>query len=68
MQETQVRFLSWEDLLEEGMAIHSILFLSRESHGQGSLEGYSPYDHKEMDMTGVTECACTLYSVIKKNE
>ena len=25
MQETQVQFLGWEDPLEEGMAIHSII-------------------------------------------
>ena len=30
------------------------VFLPRESHGQGSLAGYSPWDHKESDMTEVT--------------
>ena len=30
------------------------VFLSGESHGQRSLEGYSPWDHKESDMTDVT--------------
>ena len=29
MQETRVRSLGWEDPLEEGMAIYSILFTSR---------------------------------------
>ena len=29
MQETWVRFLGWEDLLEEGMAIHSSILASR---------------------------------------
>ena len=28
MQETQVRFLGWEDTLEEEIAIHSIFFFS----------------------------------------
>ena len=32
------------------MATHSI-FLPGESQGQRSLVGYSPYDHKESDMT-----------------
>ena len=29
MQETQVRFLGWEDLLEEGMATHSSILAWR---------------------------------------
>ena len=41
-QEMQVQFLGWEDPLEEGMATHS-RFLPRESHGQRSLAGYSPW-------------------------
>ena len=45
---------SQEDPLEEGMATHSsIQFLPGESHGQRSLEGYSPQGHKESDMTEV---------------
>ena len=28
------------------------VFLPGESNGQRSLAGYSPWDHKEMDMTG----------------
>ena len=28
-------------------------------HGQRSLVGYSPWGLKELDMTEVTECACT---------
>ena len=34
------------------------VFLSRESNGQRSLAGYSPYGHKKLDMTEVT-LACT---------
>ena len=30
------------------------VFLSGESHGQRSLMGYSPWDHKELDMTEAT--------------
>ena len=33
--------LGWEDPLEEGMATTPV-FLPGESHGQGSLVGYSP--------------------------
>ena len=35
---------------EKEMPTHSV-FLPRESHGQRSLEGYSPQGHKESDMT-----------------
>ena len=31
------------------------VFLSRESHGQRRLAGYSPWGHKESDMTWVTK-------------
>ena len=50
MQETQVQSLGQEDPLEKGMATHSSI-LAWESHGQRSLAGYSPYGHKESDMT-----------------
>ena len=49
MQQTQVRSLSWEDPLEEGMATHP--FLSGEPHGQRSLAGYSPWNFKASDTT-----------------
>ena len=41
MQEMRVRALGREDPLEEEMAAHSSI-LAEESHGQGSLDGYSP--------------------------
>ena len=41
LQETQVRFLGWEDPLEKEMAIHSSV-LAWKSHGERSLVGYSP--------------------------
>ena len=48
MQETRIRSLGWEDLLEKEMATHSV-FLPGESHGQRSLAGYSPQGCKESD-------------------
>ena len=36
---------------EKGMATHSSIFLLRESHGQRSLVGYSPWGHKQSDTT-----------------
>ena len=46
MQETQVRFLGWEDPLDKDMATHcSILAWKR------SRVGYSPWDCRESDMT-----------------
>ena len=39
-----------EDTLETGMAL-PIVFLPGESHEQRSLVGYSPWGHKESDMT-----------------
>ena len=50
MQETWVWSLGWEDTLEKEMTTHSI-FLPGESHGQRSLENYSPWGHKESDKT-----------------
>ena len=41
MWETWVQSLGLEDLLEKEMATYSV-FLPGESHGQKSLEGYSP--------------------------
>ena len=39
-----------EDALEKGMATTPV-FLPGEFHGQRSLAGYSPWGHKELDMT-----------------
>ena len=49
-QETRVLLLGWEDPLQEGMAAHSSI-LAGEFHGQRSLVGYSPWVHKELDVT-----------------
>ena len=50
IQETQVRSLAGEDPLEKEMATHSSI-LTGKSHGQRSLVSYSPWGHKELDMT-----------------
>ena len=49
-QERQVPSLGPEDLLEEEMATHSSI-LAWEIPWTGSLLGYSPQGHKEMDIT-----------------
>ena len=49
MQETWVQSLGQEDPLEKEMATTPV-FLPGKSHGQRSLEDYSPWDHKELDM------------------
>ena len=62
IQETWVQSLGWEDLLEKAMATHSI-FLPREYHGQKVQVGYSPWGHKESDMTNTFtfQIQCLLY-------
>jgi len=50
MQETQVQSLGWEGSLEKGNGLPTPVFLSGESHGQGSLAGYSPWGRKALDM------------------
>ena len=50
MQETWVQSLGWEDPLEKEMVTTPVC-LPRESHGQRSLVGYSPWGKKELDMT-----------------
>ena len=50
VKETWVRSLSREDPLEKEMATHPV-FLPGKSHGRRSLAGYSPWGHKESDMT-----------------
>ena len=52
MQETGVQSLGREDSLEGRLP--TAIFLPEESHGQRSLVGYGPQDHKELDMTEAT--------------
>ena len=50
MQEMWFQSLGQEDPQKEDMATHSSI-LHWKSHGQRSLEGYSPWGHKESDKT-----------------
>ena len=50
MRETWVQSLGWEDLLEKEMATHSSI-LARKIPWMEELVGYSPWAHKESDMT-----------------
>ena len=47
MQETQVQSLGQEGPLEMEMTAHTPLFLPGKTHGQRSLWGYNPRDHKK---------------------
>ena len=51
IRETSVLSLDWEDPLEEGVATPSSILALENPHGQRSLAGYSPWSHKESDMT-----------------
>ena len=57
MQKTQVWSLGQEDSLEKEM-VTSPVFLPGKSHGQRSLAGYSPWDHRVRHNLA-TEHACT---------
>ena len=50
IQETRVLSLGQEDLLEKGMATHSSLLAWRIPWTEDRV-GYSPWTHKESDMT-----------------
>ena len=47
----QVQSLGHEDTLGKEMATHSSI-LTGKYHGQKNLVGYSPWGHKELEMTG----------------
>ena len=49
-QETQIWSLGQEDPLENGRQPTPVL-LPGEYHGQRSQAGYSPWGHKQLDMT-----------------
>ena len=61
MPETRVLSLSWEDALEKVMTTHSSI-LAWKSHGLRTLVGYSPWGHKESDMTERLHFDSELYS------
>ena len=50
MLETCVRSLGWEDPLEKGWQ-PTLVFLSGESCGRGSLAGYSPWNCSQTRLT-----------------
>ena len=50
MRETWVQCLGWEDPLEKERLFTPVL-LPGEFHGQRSLAGYSPWDHRKSDVT-----------------
>ena len=51
MRKTWVRALGQEDTLKEGVATHSSTLAWRIPGPVLCLVGYSPQDHKELDMT-----------------
>ena len=51
MQETGVRSLDWKDPLEKGMETHSNILARRITWMEEPGELYSPWDHKESDIT-----------------
>ena len=60
MQETQVPPLGQEDTLGKGMATHSSTLAWR-IPWKRSLAGYSPQDHKELDLTERLTLLCFSY-------
>ena len=63
MQEMQrLRFDPWDRKIPWRQVWQPTpVFLAGESHGQGSLEGYSPFSPKALDPTEVTEHAVNLF-------
>ena len=65
--ETQVWPLHWKDPLEKVMAILSLQYsLPGEFYGQRSLVSYSPWGHKESDMTEQLTHKYTKFNYNKK--
>ena len=56
MQETWIQSLGQEDPWRKKWLPMPVI-LPGEFHGQRSLVGYSPWSHKELDMTEATEYA-----------
>ena len=66
MWETWVQSLDHKDALEKGMATHSSI-LPWEIPGQRSLTGYSPWGHKESDMTECKHPFTTEFKGLSKS-
>ena len=62
----QVRSLGWEDPLEEEMATCSSI-LAGKFHGQTTTAGYSPWSHKESDMTKHAHVATAAQTILLLN-
>ena len=58
MQETQVRSLGQEEPLEKGLATHSKILAWRIPWAGEPGKLYTPWGHKESDVTEATEHAC----------
>ena len=56
-----VRFLGWDDPLEEGMATHSSILAWRISWTEETGEVDGPQAHKKSDMNEVTQHACIRF-------
>ena len=65
-QETRVQSLGQKDLPGRRERLPTPVFsLPGESHGQRSLAGYSPWGHKELDMTKHTRAKVTNFKVLR---
>ena len=62
IQETWVRYLGWEDPLEEEMATHFNILAWRIPWTGRSLVGYGPQGHKELDTTEAIRHAAEILS------
>ena len=58
--------LDWEDPLQKGMATHSNR-MARESHGQRSLAGYSPWGHTTQQLSLSLKYSSGYFFERKKN-
>ena len=66
MYESRVWSLGWEDPLEKEMQPAPV-FLPGEFHGQTSLEGYSLWDHKELDTIKRVTHTCVKSNSVMSN-
>ena len=64
--ESWVQPLGGEDPLEKEMATHSSILAWR-IPWTGSMAGYSPWGHKDLDMTEATSCAQPLRPSLNSN-
>ena len=67
MQEMWVQSLGQEDPWRQEWQPTPVFLLGK-SHGQRSLVGHSPQDHKELDVMEVTEHTCRRTSVYMYRE